>query len=160
MTIHGPLAARIRRELSDLEKLVPRVATFMDKMRKTGDDAYLDAAALNLHGFYTAVERIFKDIAKNIDGGLPSGSEWHKQLLLQMSADIPEVRPPVIRLETRDCLHEYLSFRHVVRNVYTFSFRPSRIAELADELRACHESVKNDLRGFARFLEQLDQCSS
>ncbi|NJL59681.1 MAG: hypothetical protein HC887_08600 [Desulfobacteraceae bacterium] len=73
----------------------------------------MDGAALNLHGFYTGVENIFEDIARYLDGDIPKGADWHKQLLLQLSAEIPAVRPRVICQETRFCLEEYRSFRHI-----------------------------------------------
>ncbi len=56
----------------------------------------LDGVALNLHGFYAGVERIFEEIAREIDGSLPAGPEWHRDLLLQMSAEVAGTRPPVI----------------------------------------------------------------
>jgi len=120
------------------------------------DDAYYDAVALNLHGFYTGVERIFSDIAKTIEKDFPEDFDWHRQLLLQMSADIPDIRPKAIEIETRHCLDEYRSFRHVVRNVYTFHFRFSRLNELASESRACYEKIFKDLDGFIAFLKKLD----
>lgn len=33
-------------------------------IRSTGDDAYWDAIALNLQGFYSGVERVFEDVAR------------------------------------------------------------------------------------------------
>jgi hypothetical protein len=73
-----------------------------------------------------------------------------------MSAEIPEIRIPVIRQETKHCLEEYRAFRHVVRNVYTFRFRFSRIEELVSEVRACYEAVFSDLNNFALFLKELN----
>ena len=37
------------------------------------DDLYVDAAALNVHGFYAGLERISTLIAERLDGSLPSG---------------------------------------------------------------------------------------
>lgn len=155
MRPYAALIGRMRQEQSDLDRLISRTETLMDKAKATGDDGYLDGVALNLHGFYTGLERIFEDIARRIDGEALSSPDWHKRLLMQMSAEIPEVRPPVIRLETRDCLENYRAFRHIVRNVYTFNFHFSRISELTACLRDCHEKVVSDLEAFARFLKAL-----
>lgn len=152
---YAALLGRMEVERADLDRLVSRAESLMDKARKTGDDGYLDAVALNLHGFYTGVERIFKDIARSLDDSVPAGPDWHKRLLLQMSAEIPDVRPPVIRPETRHCLDDYRGFRHIVRNVYTFPFRFSRIAELADQLRICYGAVIADMEALASFLRDL-----
>lgn len=61
---------------------------------------YFEGVALNLHGFCTGAERIFEAIAKNIDGEIPAGSEWHKDLLEQMAAVIPGIRPPMVSQST------------------------------------------------------------
>jgi len=42
---------------------------------------YLDSAALNLHGFYSGLERLFELIARHVDGAIPSGETWHRDLL-------------------------------------------------------------------------------
>lgn len=155
MTEYKALSGRTRASLQDLEHVIQRIEMLRGKAAKTGDDGYWDAVALNLHSFYVAVERMFEDIARSMDKSLPEGPDWHLELLIQMSAEIPETRPPVIRRETRSCLDEYRGFRHVVRNVYTFNLRPSRLAELVDDLAACLEAVRRDLSGFSAFLDTL-----
>ncbi len=151
MMPYAALIGRMRQEQGDLNRLVSRVELLMSKAKTTGDDGYLDGVALNLHGFYTGVEWIFEDIARRLDGELPSGPDWHKRLLMQMSAEIPDVRPPVNGPATNDCLENYRAFRHIVRNAYTFNFQFSRIAGLAGGIRDCHERVAADLREFGRF---------
>ncbi len=152
---YATLAGRIRQSLLDLERVVDRAELLMDKAGRSGDDGYLDGVALNLHGFYAGVERIFEDIARTVEQAVPDGPDWHQDLLLQMSAEVSTIRPPVIGQETRHCLDEYRGFRHVVRNVYTFSLRPARLQELAANLRACYRAVETDLQTFAAFLEEL-----
>ncbi|MEE4356339.1 MAG: hypothetical protein V2I97_07700 [Desulfococcaceae bacterium] len=107
MTSYAALLGRISQQREDLEAVVSRAESLMEKARRTGDDGYLDGVALNLHSFYTGVESIFEDIARNLDGEMPKGSEWHKGLLLQMSAEIPGIRPKVIQTKSRHCLEEY-----------------------------------------------------
>ncbi|HFD40626.1 MAG TPA: hypothetical protein ENJ31_12355 [Anaerolineae bacterium] len=63
---YAALAGRIRQSLPDLARLVGRAELLMDKARRSGDSDYLDGVALNLHGFYAGVERIFEDIARNV----------------------------------------------------------------------------------------------
>jgi hypothetical protein len=151
------LSAKITADLADLERLVNRADLIFQKAIETNDDAYLDGLALNLYSFYAGVEHIFEAIARTIDGTVPDDPNWHQSLLRQMMVEIPTVRPPVIAQETYDCLEEYRSFRHVVRNVYTFNLRGSRIKELAADLRACLTMVSHDLTQFAQFLQQLAQ---
>lgn len=155
MNAYASLAARIRQALIDLERVVGRAQSLVAKAQSTADDGYYDGAALNIHGFYAGIERIFEDIAAVTGEGLPSGSAWHQDLLLQMSAEIEDVRPPVIAQTTRYCLDEYRGFRHVVRNVYTFNLRPSRIAALGSDLGDCYAAVSRDLLAFADYLSRL-----
>lgn len=147
---------RIEESLIELEQVVARVVHLCDKAVETGDDDYWDGVALNLHGFYGGVEHIFEDIARTMDESIPGGADWHRGLLLQMSAEIPEIRPPVIDRATRLCLDEYRGFRHVVRNVYTFHLRPARLQELTATLPVCFQAICSDLNKFIVFLKQLN----
>jgi len=147
------LAGRIRQSLPDLRRLVARAELLMGKAQQSGDSDYLDGVALNLHSFYTGVERVFEDIARTLDQTVPTGPARHQALLLQMSAEVSTVRPPVIRPETRHCLDEYRGFRHIVRNVYTFNLRPGRLQELVAGLGECFAVVEEDLLALCRFLE-------
>ena len=156
MSEQTALAGRVKVYLSDLEKVVNRTLMLSEKALTSGDDGYWDAVALNLHGFYGGVERIFEDIARTVDGNLPSGSEWHQGLLIQMSAEVPQRRPAVISHELRLALDEYRGFRHVVRNVYAFNFRPARLKELSDNLKNCFNSLKMELFVLIELLESLD----
>lgn len=150
---YAALIGRIQETLADLERVVNRTLFLMEKAQKTGDDGFLDGVALNLHGFYAGVERIFKDIAHTMDGSLPEGSDWHQNLLLQMTAEIPSIRPPVLSKPTKDMLDDYRGFRHVIRNIYTFNIKPTRLLELTNSLMICFKSFSNDLTVFIAFLE-------
>jgi hypothetical protein len=152
---YAAVAARMRESLADLERVVGRAGELAERAVRTGDDGYWDGVALNLHGFYAGVERVFEDIAQTVDASVPSGSDWHRDLILQMSAELPNVRPPVIQRETRLCLDEYRSFRHVVRNGYSFYLRPSRLQELVGGLAACVEMTHLDLLQFAEALDRM-----
>ncbi len=121
------LAERIRNELVDLDRLVEWVQEGWHQAQRSGDDLYLDSVALNLHGFYEGVERLFELIATLVDGAMPQGADWHQVLLQQMVAEVPRVRPPVISEETQAVLDEYRGFRHIVRHVYTFRFNPAKM---------------------------------
>jgi hypothetical protein len=153
------VAGRIRQEVGVLERLVARSERAVTAMQQRSEDQdlYLDAAALNLHDFYVGLERIFHHIATAIDRNLPSGSEWHRDLLQQMQIVLSPVRPHVLSDKTVQALDEFLRFRHVVRHLYTFEFEPERIAHLVQRLRPCFERVQHELLTFADFLDQLAQ---
>ena len=151
------LAGRIRKEVDDLKTLSARAQRAMDTARRNPQDAdlYLDSAALNLHDVYSGFERIFKQIAATMDGNLPSTPEWHRDLLDQMGLDLPQVRPPVLTSFQIQFLDEYLRFRHVVRNVYTFSFDAERVGRLVKKMNGNFEALKKELLAFADFLEKV-----
>ena len=157
MSQYAALVGQIEQALEDLEGVDRRVNDLLTQAKRSADRAYLEAAALYLHTFYSGVEQIFVDIARQIDEAAPTHEGWHKALLLQMAAELPAVRPPVITIQTRRCLDEYRAFRHVVRNVYTFNLNPNRIMELAAALPDCYQAVKRDLANFSQFLLQATQ---
>jgi hypothetical protein len=151
------LAGRIRKVLDDLERLVARANRAMNTAQKNPQDTdlYVDSASLNLHDVYSGFERIFKQIAASVDGNMPAGAEWHRELLEQMGLDLPKVRPPVLTAGSIQHLDQYLRFRHVVRNVYTFSLDPERIGRLVNELETVFAQIRQELLAFANFLEKV-----
>lgn len=151
----GPaLAGRIRASLDEVEQVVRRAVALGERATATGDEGYWDGVALNLHGFYTGLERIFEDIARSMDDSVPSGSDWHQRLLLQMAAPVAGKRAAVISPATRRALDEYRGFRHLVRNIYAYSLRPDRIRELLSELEPSFESARGELLALAAALEE------
>jgi hypothetical protein len=94
--------------------VVERTGRIWQQALVSPDDYYVDATALNLHGFYAGLERLLEIIAEGVDQAKPAGAHWHDDLLRQMAAEVPGVRPPVLSQETRERLDRYRGFRHVV----------------------------------------------
>ncbi len=145
---------RIANELRDVTRAAEKARHAFQLANRGGADEslYLDSTALNLHGFYSGVERLFEWLAKEFDGTVPSSFMWHRELLSQMELVIPNIRPAVIRTETRVALEEFLKFRHVVRNVYTWEFSGGRIKDLIDRLPQTLRDLEIDLARFREFL--------
>jgi hypothetical protein len=150
------LSARIQSELKDLSILTDRIKTAWQKARDTKDEFYLDSVALNLHGFYSGVERIFEKIASSIDGSVPSGLNWHQELLNQMAVEVPRIRPAVISVELKGSLEEYRGFRHVVRNVYTYRLAPDKLKPLVKDINKVWKKINKELSAFAKFLRDVE----
>lgn len=148
------VAGRIRDELEEIERIVARTRHIWETGSRNGDDYYVDAVALNLHGFYAGLERIFAIIAERIDESTPEGGDWHTELLDQMNTRIRSVRPEVLSDETVRVLDRYRGFRHVVRNVYTTEFDSEQIAPLVEGLEEAFRSTRGDLLSLAEFLEE------
>lgn len=151
------LAERIKVELAALEQVVERVERALQRAAEDPEDRvyFLTSVALDLHGFYSGVERLLQLIARNIDQSLPAGPNWHRELLSQLTLLIPQVRPAVLAAETQVALIDYLGFRHVVRNVYTFNLNLNRVTELAEALRNTFSLTQRDLLAFVSFLDNL-----
>lgn len=113
----------------------------------------MDGVALNLHSFYSGIERIFELIAANVDDMLPEGENWHQILLKQMAEEMTEVRPAVISDSVRLGFDEYRGFRHIVRNVYTYKFDSARIEKLTERAGPLFARLRAELLAFADFLE-------
>ena len=152
-TVTAKLAHEIRTELDNMARVAARAQTAWERNRVSGDDLYLDSVALNLHGFYDGLERVFRRIAVVADNEMPEGANWHQLLLQQMAADRPPVRPAVISDATRDRLWEFCGFRHVARHVYAFNFAPDRLAPLLAALPSLIENLSKELLAFADFVE-------
>jgi hypothetical protein len=126
---YNAVAARIRQELPELDRVARRACRAWASATRDAQDLYIDATALNIHGFYAGLERIFTLVAERIDGSLPSGPNWHQDLLRQMTAEMPGVRAAVVSSDLFPTLDRYRGFRRVVRNVYALE----AIAEAADD---------------------------
>ncbi len=148
------VANRIRSELTELEEVVRRVEEGWKRTERSGDGYYLDGVALNLHGLYSGLERIFEVIALNVDGRKPEGGNWHQELLRQMSTEILEMRPAVISESCYEALNEYRGFRHVVRNIYTYIFDRVKMRKLVEKTPGLFSQVRAELLAFADFLEE------
>lgn len=110
------------------------------------------ATAALLETFFTGFEKCCKRIAACFEG-LGQGNYWYRELLESMALDIPNVRPPVIRLETLKALTPYLSFRHRFRNLYLFDLEMDRLDELQRALDATWALAQADLGNFADYLK-------
>ena len=118
-------------------------------------DLLIDSAALSLHDFYVGLERLFEYVAVSVDGSAPSGPERHRELLRQMSVELPGLRPAVLAQDTVRLLDEFLRFRHVVHSVYAFELDVVRVGGLVADLPAAFARARSDLEAFAVFLESV-----
>ncbi len=148
------VSARIRQEFGDLNRALERINHSRRQAKLSGDDAYWDSVALNLHSLYDGLERLFELIAVNVDGHKPGGQNWHALLLYQMAEERPGVRPAVISIASKETLDDWRGFRHIVRHVYTFRFDLVRLEKRAETASQILHQVAQELHAFADFLDQ------
>ena len=113
------------------------------------DDTELSALAAMLHSFYNGFENIFKRVAAELDGGLPSGEFWHRELMDSMTMPIGE-RSAVLSEKLIERLDDYLEFRHFFRHAYTFDLRWDRMKTL---VLGCEETLQLVEGELDRFFE-------
>ncbi|MEL6161818.1 MAG: nucleotidyltransferase domain-containing protein [Cyanobacteria bacterium J06623_5] len=155
---YGALISRIRQSMTDLSGEYQHASHQASLAEETKQDVYWTAVGLSMHGFYTGLEKTFERIADSVDGGLITSQtgQWHKDLPDQMMLGIPGVRPAVIDSETRQCLGQLLSFRHVIRSNYTHRLDPEKIAANFRQLEASYSHITQQLNEFCQFLASVD----
>jgi len=152
------LRTDIRNELRYLDYLVQQeLHEFQRERSDPPTRTEVRAAGSIAHDFYSAVERIFKRIAVEVDGTVAEGAAWHRRLLGQMAATIPGVRPAVIDQELEDELHEYLRFRHLFRHVYGGELVWERFQERLTRMLSVHKKLGQRLDEFDEFLQALEE---
>lgn len=147
------LASRISSEVDYLKSVTMKIEEGWKRFEQTADEFYIDSVALNLHGFYSGLERIFELIASVVDGNKPESKNWHKELLNLMASEVPTIRPAVISEAIYSRLNDYRGFRHIVRNVYTLKFDPEKVKKLSTEITELFSKVSAELLAFADFLD-------
>jgi hypothetical protein len=73
-----------------------------------------------------------------------------------MSIEIPGVRPAVVSEGLRENLEDYLGFRHVVRNVYTYHLSPEKLEALVTQVQTVFVKAKSEMAGFCKFLQNSE----
>ncbi len=149
-----------RRILDELDEIDRTVATIQRHWQgavsgASDPDAYVNSVALNLHSFYSGLERIFELVAMQLDEGRLGGAEWHAELLRQMAIDLDETRPAVLSKATALELDEYRKFRHRVRSIYATHLDPVRMEDLVIDLPDVWRQVRQEIEAFAGFLGSL-----
>jgi hypothetical protein len=111
------------------------------------NDIELSALAALLHSFYTGVENIFKRVAIELDGEAPRGEAWHRQLLDSMATSTTH-RRALISESLHDTLGEYLAFRHVFRQAYSFDLHWEKMSALVLNCETTFQLLETELEAF------------
>jgi hypothetical protein len=150
--LHKKVASQIRFEITQIDRLFDSYADLLARCRQAPPDLVeMTAIAAVLHSFYTGLENIFLSVAKGLDEGVPSGAEWHRDLLACMSRETSQ-RGPVVSSETGEKLANYLIFRHFYRHAYAFFLDWSKLEKLVTPLQAVWAQTRKELQSFVESL--------
>jgi len=111
--------------------------------------------SLKTQQFYTALEDLFKQIAKTFENHIENLSSYHKELLMRMSMEIPGMRPAILSDQSVAVLDKVRSFRHFIRHAYDCELDPDELREIQKKLREDYSLVRNDLAKFREYLLEL-----
>jgi len=81
------------------------------------------AIGKHLHDAVSAIEKALERIIADIDGDLPRGRSYHRDLLDRAARPLSGRRPAIIGAESRRDLGLLIGFRHAFRHAYgTFDY--------------------------------------
>jgi len=123
---------------------------------KTPDMVETAALGLFLHSFYNGIENILKFIIKEKHGMLPSGNKWHKELL-DLCFIINNGQKALFSEKLKDELDDYLSFRHFIRNTYSFKIKWERMEHLILTVDTNWNDIKTEI---LKYIEQYKNQSN
>ena len=137
-------------EREQLQRLILGMHGLLEKCRANDPtEIELSALAALLHSFYTGVENIFKRVSVELDNGLVKGDAWHRELLQRMKSPTAN-RPVLLSEELYDTLNEYLRFRHVFRNAYSFDLDWQKMSPLVLRLEETFQRLEKSLDDFLK----------
>ena len=132
-------------EIGQIDQLLVAYTDLWERAQQgTPDLVEMTAMASVLHSFYNGLENIFLSIAKGLDQEVPTGAQWHRDLLVQMACEMAN-RNRVISAELAQKLADYLGFRHFYRHSYSFFLEWSELEKLVTGLPEVWDQTRTAL---------------
>ncbi|HHY95425.1 MAG TPA: hypothetical protein GX513_10520 [Firmicutes bacterium] len=156
-----PLGEMILNELRALHQVVTRARRPASLARERCEDQDLlwGSVVLNVADFYAGVERTLHRVAGVVDGEVPGGPHADTELLRQMVAERPGVRPAVLSKDTVEALEEFRRIRRLVVDGRSSELDALRLAPSVAALEGVFGRVRDELLRFVIFLEQEEHES-
>ncbi len=126
---------------------------FNKNQKKTDDAIVISEIFCNS---YTCLETIFLRISQHFENNL-KGSNWHSNLLRNMTIRIDGIREQVLSDETYSILLEFLKFRHFKRYYFEFNYDWEKLDYLQKKYQKLLPLIKKDIANFLTFLKKLTQ---
>lgn len=149
------LAAEIRRDAGVLDRVSATVAQGTEEVRRQPDSRPLCAVlAVDLHRWYTGFEAVLERVERFFEL-MPSGPEWHGELLSSALLDVVGVRPPLVDPAREPGLRDLLRFRHFFRHAYVVELDAAKLLAVSASHAAAASGATSDLLRFADLMDAM-----
>lgn len=111
--------------------------------------------AMKTQQFYTAIEDLFKQIAKSFENHIENTEAFHKVLLTRMNTEVPKIRPAVISTPSFLFLDKLRAFRHFICHAYDCELDREELQRIQNKLTAEFSGLEKDLQRFRSFVQEL-----
>ena len=117
--------------------------------------AELDSLGFAIHNIYNALENSFTQISLSFENHVRDRVRWHRELLDKMFLDLPPLRPPVLKNESRPLMGDLLGFRHLCRHAYEFALDEAKTLALWRRWQRDCVVAKDSLANFSKLLREV-----
>jgi hypothetical protein len=131
------LNERIRIEFANLERILDEFPATDALPGLTGLE--IAGTAALLHGLYSGIENLLKQVIQARGQAIPAGDSWHRDLIVLASAE------KVISETTASQLRQYLAFRHFFSHAYAVDLKPERLQPLVEAARGVYRQLRRDI---------------
>jgi hypothetical protein len=144
------LADKIDLDWAACERLSLEIGSYAEAVEP--DRPVIALVALDIERYYSSLESSFETIARVVDGAVPEGKDWHRNLLERMCRP-GDTRPAVLSPESAGILRELLRFRHFLRHAYAVELDWAKLKPLAADLLAAHPLLATDTTSIKNFIK-------
>ncbi len=113
--------------------------------------------AMKAQQLFTALEDLFKQIAKSFENHIEDLGNFHRELLVRMNTEIPGIRPAVIQQRTFIFLDKLRAFRHFIRHAYDVELDQKQLMDIQSLIKNDCTLVFADLNQFHKYLILLSK---
>jgi hypothetical protein len=141
---------KVEFEVLQIDKLLNETTPLLKLVHiKTPDTVETAALGLILHSFYNGIENIIKSVIKEKNGKLPSSIKWHKELL-DLCFIKTDDHKALFSDKLKIILDDYLSFRHFIRNTYSYKIKWERMEYLVLNIDKNWNDIKTEIVNYIK----------